>query len=136
MTSGIDRRSFLKQAGATALTLAGPPLGHSEATEQNAFHSAWPRDAQRPWPGPEYWTNPLQDWRIANGRLECFSPGGDRNVALLTREVSGRTGQLTMSVRLGRLKAASPNQDLQRGFVGFRVGARSQMSPDYRAAAL
>jgi alkaline phosphatase D len=136
MTSGIDRRSFLKQAGATALTLAGPPLGHSEATEQNSFHSAWPRDAQRPWPGPEYWTNPLQDWRIANGRLECFSPGGDRNVALLTREVSGRTGQLTMSVRLGRLEAASPNQDLERGFVGFRVGARSQMSPDYRAAAL
>jgi alkaline phosphatase D len=136
MTSGIDRRSFLKQAGATALTLAGPQLGHSEATEPNTFHSAWPHDAQRPWPGPEYWTNPLQDWRIANGRLECFSPGGDRNVVLLTREISGRTGRLAISVRLGQLEGASPSRDLERGFVGFRVGVRSQMSPDYRAAAL
>jgi alkaline phosphatase D len=130
MTSRINRRSFLKRAGATALTLAGPALGHSE--DQNVFRSAWPSDAQRPWPGPEYWTNPVQDWRISSGRLECVSPGGDRNVALLTRTISARTGELALSVRLGQIEAAP----LEHGFVGFRVGTRSQMSGDYRAAAL
>ena len=137
MGNRLDRRSFLKKAGstalgATALTLAGPTLSEAAATEERiSFRSAWPREAERPWPGPEYWPNPLQDWRIRQGRLECFSPGGDRNVSLLTREVAGRSGDLTLGVRLGQIEAAP----LARGFAGFRLGIRSEIN-DYRAAAI
>ena len=49
------------------------------------FRSGWPKDAERVWVGPEYWSNRLQDWRIKDGRLECVTSGGDRNVHLLTR---------------------------------------------------
>jgi alkaline phosphatase D len=96
-----------------------------------SFRSAWPRSVRRPWPGPEYWANPLQDWRVAQGRLECFSAGGDRNVVLLTREAAPRDGDLVLRVRIGRLD----QQPLTRGFVGFRVGIQSTYG-DYRTAAI
>jgi len=86
------------------------------------FQSQWPKGVERPWPGPDYWTNPLQDWRIRDGRLECFVAGGDRNAFLLTRELSAARGDLRMSVKLGRLE--SDTAPLKQGFVGFRVGVR------------
>ena len=131
----LNRRSFLKKSGTTAfgaaaLTLASPMLG-SAAEPLESFHSAWPHNASRQWPGPEYWPNPLQDWRVSEGRLECFSPGGDRNVALLTRDVADRSGDLVLGVHLGQIG----NAPLERGFVGFRVGIKNQMN-DYRATAI
>ncbi len=135
MKNRINRRVFLKKAGgtalgATALHMARPALG-AVADSRISFASAWPHDASRPWPGPEYWPNPLQDWRVRDGRLECFSAGGDRNVALLTRDVAKRRGDLWLSVRFGRIDDALP----ERGFVGLRVGIKSPMN-DYRATAI
>ncbi len=135
MKGRLDRRSFLKKAGstalgATALTLAKPVLDAQEA-EEVSFRSDWAQDVSRPWPGPEYWPNPLQDWRVRQGRLECFRAGGDRNVALLTREVAARAGNLTLRVRIGRLDS----DPLEHGFVGFRAGIKAAHG-DYRAAAI
>ncbi len=97
------------------------------------YQSHWPAEIARPWAGPEFWTNPLQDWRVERGRLECFVAGGDRNVYLLTRDVSAGPGTLAMSVRLGRLE--DDRQALQEGFVGFRVGIRGYFH-DYRDSAV
>lgn len=94
------------------------------------FQSRWPA-AERPWAGADYWTNPLQDWRVKDGRLECIAAGGDRNAFLLTREVQPGAGTLAMSVKLGRLD----NQRLAQGFVGFRVGVRGAFH-DYRDSAV
>ncbi len=131
----MNRRSFVKRAGATALSatalgVSGAAL-KSEPEGGSSFQSAWPADAERAWPGPDFWPNPLQDWRLRGGRLECFSAGEDRNVALLTHRVAERQGELSMSVRCGPLDSAA----LDRGFVGFRVGVKHQMD-DYRAAAI
>lgn len=135
MKDRFSRRSFLRNAGATAMGAAALahhwPAEAEEAHQEPSFNSHWPQNLSRPWPGPEYWTNPLQDWRVRDGRLECFSPGGDRNVFLLTREVAARHGDLMVSVRLGKLEDAT----LKQGFVGFRVGIQNPMN-DYRAAAI
>lgn len=96
------------------------------------FRSYWPAKLVRPWAGPEYWANPLQDWRVANGRLENIVPGGDRNVFLLTREVTAGPGAFTMSVRLGRMDLSGP---LAHGFAGFRVGIHGDFA-DYRDSAV
>jgi PhoD-like phosphatase len=135
MTENVDRRSFLKRAGSTTLSAAalrmlGPSFFASAETSAG-FQSAWPEDAVRVWPGPEYWANPLQDWQIRRGRLECIASGGDRNVALLTREISERSGDLHLRLKLGKLDGALPTE----GFVGFRVGSKHQMN-DYRATAI
>ncbi|MBI3681169.1 MAG: alkaline phosphatase D family protein [Acidobacteria bacterium] len=95
------------------------------------FRSEWASELTRPWLGRDYWANPMQDWRIGNGRMECHVAGGDRNVFLLTREIASQPGGFTMSVRLGRLD----DQPLERGFVGFRTGIRGQFH-DYRDSAV
>lgn len=135
MARRIDRRSFLKESsgaalGVTAVSLLGQ--SRAEAASGNRFVSAWPQEAERTWAGAEYWTNPLEDWRIRNGRLECIGAGGDRNVFLLTHEIAGREGNVAMSVRLGRMDASGP---LGEGFAGFRVGIKSFVD-DYRARAI
>lgn len=135
MANSFDRRSFLKRAGGTAMSATAlrmlPPGFFAGAETLASFQSAWPEDASRVWPGPEYWANPLQDWQIQLGRLECISSGGDRNVALLTREVAERPGDLHLSVKIGLLDGTPPSE----GFVGFRVGSKHPMN-DYRATAI
>ena len=118
MTNEFDRRTFLKKASTTALGVTALTLSRrGDAESVVSFRSEWPKDADRPWPGPDYWPNPLQDWRVRDGRLECFAPGGDRNVALLTRSVANRPGDLAVSVHFGKLDQTPSD----RGFVGFRV---------------
>src|ERR1700734_3806325 len=135
MADDLDRREFLKQAGSTALGAAAlnllPATVCAGADMPAAFHSGGPDDAERPWPGPEYWSNPLQDWQVHSGRLECIGAGADRNVALLTRVVAARTGDLMLAVRIGRLDTIP----FKEGFVGFRAGIKHAMD-DYRAAAI
>ncbi|MBI1898613.1 MAG: alkaline phosphatase D family protein [Acidobacteria bacterium] len=97
------------------------------------FRSRLQRSVERPWIGPEYWSNPLQDWRLREGRIECITAGGDRNVFLLTHEAGGGSGGFTMRTRLGRLE-----QDTQRpgeGFAGFRTGVHGHFR-DYRDSAV
>ena len=96
------------------------------------FRAEWPGDVERVWLGPEYWANPLQDWRLANGRLECVGSGWNRNVHLLTRRLGEGAGAFRMCVRLGRLGGGSPEA---AGWAGFRVGARGRFN-DYRDSAV
>jgi alkaline phosphatase D len=108
----VNRREFLATAAATA------------------FHSAWAAEPDQVWLGPDYWANPLQDWRLRGGRLECHVSGGDRNVFLLTRELSPRPGAFTMRVKVGRLGEIAGD-----GFAGFRIGIRGPFD-DYRDSAV
>ena len=98
-----------------------------------SFQSDWGSAPDRPWIGSAYWSNPLQDWRVQDGRLENIGSGGDRNVFLLTREISDREGTLAMRVRLGRLDPSAGS--LGEGWVGFRVGIKGSWT-DYRDSAV
>lgn len=98
-----------------------------------SFESHWNADIERTWIGPDYWSNPLQDWRVQNGRIENIGAGGDRNVFLLTREVSADEGTLALRVQLGRLE--EDTGPLGEGWVGFRVGIRGSFD-DYRDSAV
>ncbi len=96
------------------------------------FQSAFPSHTNRPWVGAEYWANPLQDWRLASGRLECFVSGANRNVQLLTNPLAKTQGAFTISVRLGRIQ---PEGAIDAGWAGFRVGISGPVD-DYRYAAI
>ena len=96
------------------------------------FSSEWSFGVDRVWIGPEYWANPLQDWRITQGRIECVGSGGDRNVYLLTRELRKGGGDLKMGVRIGQLKRSAKTE---AGWVGFKIGVRGDFD-DYRDSAV
>ncbi len=108
------------------IALAAPAAWSAE------FRSSWPRNAERVWAGSEYWANPLQDWRIAGGRLECYRSGVNRNVNLLTHQLGSAPGAFELRVRLGRLPDDNSNPE---GWAGFRIGIRGQLN-DHRDSAL
>ena len=136
-----------------AVVLALAALLSCGSGSDTDFTSSWEASIERPWPGSDYWANPWQDWRVQGGRLENHVAGGDRNVFLLTREVSGRPGSLEVSVKLGRLPGDATSQaaeaaertdpsdvrqvaeNTDEGFAGFRVGIRGNFD-DYRDSAV
>jgi hypothetical protein len=85
----------------------------------------------RVWAGPEFWANPLQDWRVAGGRVECIFPSMDRHLHLLTRAVKTGAGSFEMSVKAGRVGGGPLGQGA--GSFGFRLGNRGRLD-DYRHA--
>ena len=102
------------------------------------FQSSWSGESvKRPWAGADYWLNPLQAWQQKDGKMYCEVSGGDRNIALLTREITDKSAPFTMSVNLEQL----PNDALQLekipaglhdiGWVGFQIGLKGQFK-DYR----
>jgi hypothetical protein len=97
------------------------------------FTSAFDRTPDRPWPGPEYWANPLQDWRIAGGTLECLKAGPARSLVLLTRELSDRPAPFSSSIALAPWQA--PADKTSTAWIGFRIAARGRFG-DYRDDAV
>ena len=66
------------------------------------------------------WANPLQDWRIAGGRIKCVKAAANRNVHLLTRQLGQQPGDLKMSMRIGRVGGGKIGDG--KGSAGFRIG--------------
>ena len=95
----------------------------AEQKQRDEFHCSLPENVQRVWIGPDYWSNPLQDWQLKDGRIECITSGGDRNVYLLTHELNKNVGDFKMSVCLGQLDVI---EILDEGWVGFRVGVKGE----------
>ena len=89
------------------------------------FRGRFDDTPDRVWLGPEWWANPMEDWRVADGRIECLSNGGNRNVHVLTRQLGPKRGRFEMSVRGGLIETAAQTS------VGFRIGIRDSVN-DYR----
>ena len=138
MPDRFSRRRFVRDTAAvtTSLTIAARLTGEPSAQAASAateFSSHWQQTPDRVWIGPEYWANPLQDWRVTGGRLECLRPAADRNVHLLTRQLGTHEGELRMSVVLGRADDQPFGQGA--GSAGFRIGIRGPLD-DYRNSLL
>lgn len=131
-----SRRSFLKQTSAGLLTSAlaqDPPPEFRIQPVELVPVDPLAEGVTRPWLGPAYWANRLQDWRLRNGRIECMAGGsGDevRTVALVTRELVRGSAAAHLSYRSGVIEAGQ-----RGGFCGFLIGAGAGQL-DWRAAAL
>lgn len=97
-------------AAALWIALAAPAVAAT-------FASQWDQGNDRVWIGPEYWTNPMEDFRLANGRLECVRGAPNRNVHLLTYRLGEQRSGFTISVRLGDLTGSK-----KPGTAGFALG--------------
>ncbi|MCB1020432.1 MAG: twin-arginine translocation signal domain-containing protein, partial [Acidobacteria bacterium] len=63
------RRDFVKTLGAAAAA------GLASAAEGGfSFESRW--KGSRVWVGPEYWANPLQNWRVEDGEAIAKAAAG------------------------------------------------------------
>ncbi|HEX3868962.1 MAG TPA: alkaline phosphatase D family protein [Pirellulales bacterium] len=133
-----SRRQFIQSSAAVAAGLAAsasstPSQAEPAATPAAPFRSQWQQTCERVWLGPEYWANPLQDWRVADGRIECHHAAPDRNVHLLTRQLASHAGDVEMSMRVGRIGGGAVGEG--QGSAGFRIGIRGPLE-DYRNALI
>jgi len=107
----ITRRAFVATAAASA------PL----------FASDW--SGSRIWIGPEYWANPLPDWRMENG-VAIANAGDNRTLHLLTHQAGpDGSGSFTMTVKI------APPAKAGKTHAGFRFGIRGLLD-DYRHALI
>jgi hypothetical protein len=111
------------------LLLATRLIAQDSGTE-NGLASHWKNTPDRVWVGPEFWANPMEDWRIQDGQLECIRGGVGRNVHVLTRQLNAQDGRLEMSVAAGVVEKGQ-----QPGNVGFLIGIEDEID-DYRARLL
>ncbi len=118
MPSKSTRRDFLQDTAVVAAIAAIPAATHAAAAAGD-FASQWEKSCDRVWLGAEYWANPLQDWRVAGGRIECVTAAANRNVHLLTRQLGEQPGTLAMSVKIGRIGGKLAEG---KGSAGFRIG--------------
>ena len=90
----------------------------------------WNNTPDQVWLGKELWANPMEDWRVNNGRVECLSGAANRNIHILTHELSHDAGSFETSVTLGLMTV-----DKQNGAAGFAIGIQDEID-DYRARCL
>lgn len=131
--SSVSRRSALKLMGAaaaaTSVTASGQATAQRSSTKMEANDCTWGKTHDRVWLGAQYWANPMEDWRVREGAAECTSRSGDRNVHLLTHQLTDPTKPFVMSVQVS---SAEKNGHISSG--GFRVGVRSDIN-EYRSNA-
>jgi len=89
------------------------------------FSSNWHKAHNRIWVGEEFWANPMEDWQVRNGVLECIRSGGNRNVHSLIAQLGTKEGDFSLKLRLGL-----PEAGKQGGTAGFRIGIQTEMD-DY-----
>ncbi|MDP7063057.1 MAG: alkaline phosphatase D family protein [Planctomycetota bacterium] len=91
---------------------------------------------ERTWVGPQFWANRLQDWRLADGRIECVEQAANyplRTLMMLDRSVVAGQGDLSLEVITGAIDEVQGDQT-PRGFHGFLIGAGGD-HVDYRISA-
>ena len=127
--SSISRRTALKlaTAGSAAVSFSAvTPRVHGQNAESRAIDH-WSRNHDRVWLGGDFWANPMEDWRIVNGAAECQTTAGDRNIHLITHQLTNVEGTFEMAVEIGQVEV---NQE--DGGAGFRIGIKSELN-EYRS---
>jgi phosphodiesterase/alkaline phosphatase D-like protein len=124
----IGRRALSATAiGVFAMLAITAAPGTSRAGDANTFQSHFQTTPDRIWPGGAYWPNPMENWRVQGGRLECTTGRANRNVHLLTHAIGQGEGGFNIRVTLGT------DNPKQGGAAGFEIGVKSEVD-DHRAA--
>ena len=119
-------------AAALLLTLPVPQGPRANAV----FRADLPRGVDRPWVGPGFHGNRLQDWRLRSGRIECVRNEARRPCRVLhalTAAVGNEGSSLRLATSLGTVDGGQlPGAD---AWAGFLIGAGSP-DIDHRLTAL
>ena len=123
----LSRRFALKLIGLTSAL--GIP-GKTQAQESKAAVKkqsdptvSWTNTHDRVFLGGEVWANPMENWRVIDGAAECVSQGADRNIQLLTHQLTDNSKAFSANVTISQ--AETGKQDLG---AGFKIGVRSELN--------
>ncbi len=106
------------------------PAAQLQAAPQekaNAKTVSWSNTHDRVFLGGDTWANPMEDWTVTDGAAQCNSYGGNRNVHLLTHQLTNTDGDFEMSVKMSLIDVKK-----NRLGAGFKIGIRSDIN-EYRS---
>ena len=81
----------------------------------------------RVWVSRDFWSIPLEDWKISEGRVEASGDHPKRKLNLLANTLGGE-GSFHAQVNLGSLNEAGP-----KGYAGFAFGLKDDTDNDMRS---
>ncbi|MBN1819537.1 MAG: alkaline phosphatase D family protein [Prolixibacteraceae bacterium] len=98
-------------------------------TKQQTFVADFNNTHDRIWIGKDFWSIPLEDWKIEDGKICCTGAVPESKVNILTQVISPGKGKFKFSVRMG----VSERGDIP-GTAGVIVGVKDWEDPGVKAA--
>ena len=100
----------------------------TSCTKKTEFSANFDNTHDRIWVGKDFWSIPLEDWKVENGQLHCVGTVPQSRVNLLTRVLSPGAGNFETSVKISlKDKGNVP------GSAGLLVGLYDEEDSDVRA---
>ena len=123
--TNLTRRTILRllAAGTSTLGLRSATATAADKDDNTTTVDNWRKTHNRVWLGGRFWANPMEDWRIVDGAAECQTMGPDRNIQLLTHQITNVAGSFAMAVRVEQVEVRKTDTG-----AGFRVGIRSELN--------
>ena len=85
--------------------------------------------ADRIWIGEDFWTVPLEDWRVQNGRIEFLGEGQQSACTVLPYTLGNKESSFKIKVDMGLL-----DKGQNTGAAGLTIGSQALEEDDLRAA--
>lgn len=101
----------------------------TSCTNTTEFIADFNNTNNRVWVGKDFWSVPLEDWKVENGSLYCIGKVPNSRVNILTHVISPELGEYEISAKIRLTEKGSIP-----GSAGFLVGMDDKEDPDVRAA--
>lgn len=101
----------------------------ASCNQKNQFKIDFDNTNDRVWVGKDFWSIPIEDWKVEDGKLHCVGQVPNSRVNLLTHIISPDAGDFRVSAKIMLNKKGNVP-----GSAGFLLGAHDKEDPDVRAA--
>ena len=104
-------------------------LATTSCMQKLEFSADFDNTNDRIWVGRDFWSIPLEDWKVENGKLHLIGTVPNSRVNVLTSVLSPDAGDFEISAKINLTdKGKLP------GSAGFLIGLHDKEDPDIRAA--
>ncbi|SHF54393.1 PhoD-like phosphatase [Mariniphaga anaerophila] len=114
---------------ASTLAISFFLLAFISCTKHPGFLADFDNTNDRVWVGKNFWSVPLEDWKVENGKLHCTGSVPRSRVNLLTQVLQPGDGNFKASVKI----SLTQKGDVP-GSAGLLLGLYDEEDPDVRAA--
>jgi hypothetical protein len=104
-------------------------LATSSCKQEVEFSANFDNTNDRIWVGRDFWSIPLEDWKVENGKLHLIGTMPNSRVNLLTSVLSPEIGDFELSAKINLT-----NKGKLPGSAGFLIGLHDKEDPSAKAA--
>ena len=101
----------------------------TSCTRETEFLTSFDNTNDRIWVGKDFWSIPLEDWKVGDGKLYCTGDVPNSRVNILTHVITPEMGEYEISAKI-----MLTDKGTMPGSAGFLVGVSDKEDPDVRAA--